>query len=281
VPRGWPASLKYMPGALCRGMGEGRMDEAVLVERVGSVHQLTLNRPDKINALNEAVFEALAAGLDGAEADEGCRAILLMGAGRGFCSGQDLTAGIPDDLGAALERWYNPLVRRLRGLPLPVVCAVQGVAAGAGMNLALACDLVVAGRTARFTQAFVRIGLVPDAGGTWFLPRLAGDARARGLAMLGEAITGEQAAAWGLIWEAVEDGQEAAEGERLAAQLAGLPTQAIALMKRGFNAAAANTLEQQLEMECQLQREAGVTPDFEEGVAAFREKRGPNFTGRR
>jgi len=257
------------------------MDEPVLVERGGGVHRLTLNRPDKINALNDAVFDALAAALDGAEADEGCRAVLLMGAGRGFCSGQDLTAGVPADLGEALERRYNPLVRRLRGLPLPVVCAVHGVAAGAGMNLALACDLVVAGRTARFTEAFVRIGLVPDAGGTWFLPRLAGDARARGLAMLGEAITGEQAAAWGLIWAAVEDGQEAAEGERLALQLAGLPTQAIALMKRAFGAAAGNTLDQQLDVERDAQREAGATPDFGEGVAAFREKRAPRFTGRR
>jgi 2-(1,2-epoxy-1,2-dihydrophenyl)acetyl-CoA isomerase len=257
------------------------MDEPVLAERAGSVHRLTLNRPDKINALNDAVFGALAAALDAAEADAACRAVLLMGAGRGFCSGQDLTEGVPDDLGAALERRYNPLVRRIRGLPLPVVCAVHGVAAGAGMNLALACDLVVAGRTARFAEAFVRIGLVPDAGGTWLLPRLAGDARARGLAMLGETITGEQAAAWGLIWAAVEDGQEAAEGERLAAQLAGMPTQAIALMKRAFSAAAGNTLEQQLNLERDLQREAGSTPDFQEGVAAFREKRAARFTGRR
>lgn len=257
------------------------MDESVLVERAGGVHRLTLNRPDKINALNDGVFEALGAALDAAQADEACRAILLMGAGRGFCSGADLTGGLPGrDLGAALERSYNPLVRRLRGLPLPVVCAVHGVAAGAGMNLALACDIVVAGRTARFTEAFVRIGLVPDAGGTWFLPRLAGDARARGLAMLGDEITGEQAAAWGLIWGAVEDGEEAAEGERLARRLAELPTQAIALMKRAFTEAGARTLDAQLDVERDLQREAGATPDFQEGVAAFREKRPARFTGR-
>lgn len=257
------------------------MDEPVQVERAASVYRVTLNRPEKINALNDAVFGALRTALDAAEADAGCRAVLLRGAGRGFCSGQDLTAGVREDLGAALERQYNPLVRRLRGLRLPVVCAVHGVAAGAGMNLALACDLVVAGRTTRFTEAFVRIGLVPDAGGTWLLPRFVGEARARGLAMLGEAITGEQTAAWGLIWTAVEDGQEVAEGERLAAQLAGLPTQAIALMKRGFAAAAGNTLDQQLALECDLRREAGATPDFREGVAAFRDKRPPRFTGRR
>ncbi len=258
------------------------MEEPVLVERAGGVHRFTLNRPDKINALNDDVFAALGAALDAAEADEGCRAILLMGAGRGFCSGADLTGrlGFSDDLGAALERSYNPLVRRLRSLPLPVVCAVHGVAAGAGLNLALACDIVVAGRTAKLSQAFVRIGLVPDAGGTWFLPRLVGDARARGLGMLGEPILGEQAAEWGLIWAAVEDGQEAAEGERLARQLAELPTQAIALMKRAFLTAPAATLDAQLDLERDIQRAAGRTPDFREGVAAFREKRPARFTGR-
>ena len=258
------------------------MEEPVLVERAGGVHRFTLNRPDKINALNDAVFEALGGALDAAEADDGCRAILLMGAGRGFCSGADLTGdvGFSDDLGAAIERNYNPLVRRLRGLPLPVVCAVHGVAAGAGLNLALACDIVIAGRTAKLSQAFVRIGLVPDAGGTWFLPRLVGDARARGLGMLGEPILGEQAAEWGLIWAVVEDGQEAAEGERLARQLAELPTQAIALMKRAFLTAPAATLDAQLDLERDIQRAAGRTPDFREGVAAFREKRPARFTGR-
>jgi 2-(1,2-epoxy-1,2-dihydrophenyl)acetyl-CoA isomerase len=258
------------------------MDEPVLVERAGGVHTLTLNRPDKINALNEAVFEGLQAALSAAEGDRECRAILLAGAGRGFCSGADLTgnAGLSDDLGAALERSYNPLVRRMRALPLPIVCAVHGVAAGAGFNLALACDIVVAGRGARLTQAFVRIGLIPDAGGTWFLPRLAGDARARGLGMLGDEITGEQAAAWGLIWAAVEDGHELAEGERIAGQLAQRPTQAIALMKQAFLAAPAATLDAQLDLERDLQRTAGRTPDFHEGVAAFREKRPARFIGR-
>ena len=253
------------------------MDEAVLVEQGEGVHRLILNRPDKINALNDAVFAGLGAALDAAEADTLCRAVLLSGAGRGFCSGADLTAGLSDDLGAELERRYNPLVRRLRSLSKPVVCAVHGVAAGAGLNLALACDIVVAGRTARLSQAFVRIGLIPDAGGTWFLPRLVGDARARGLAMLGEPVTGEQAAAWGMIWAAAEDGQELAEGERIARHLAALPTQAIALMKQAFAGAA--TLEEQLELERDLQRQAGHTADFREGVAAFREKRPARFTG--
>ena len=258
------------------------MEQPVIVERAGGVHRLTLNRPDKINALNDAVFEALWAALDAVEADKECRAILLSGAGRGFCSGADLTGGdgLSDDLGAALDRRYNPLVRRLRNLPLPVVCAVHGVAAGAGLNLALACDLVIAGKTARLSQAFVRIGLIPDAGGTWFLPRLVGDARARALAMLGEPILGEQAAEWGLIWAAVEDGQELAEGERLAAQLAELSTQAVALMKRAFLTAPSASLDAQLDAERDLQREAGRTPDFREGVTAFREKRPARFTGR-
>ncbi len=255
------------------------LSEVVLVEQAGAVCRITLNRPDKLNALNDGIFEALAGALGEAEADVGCRAILLAGTGRGFCAGQDLTDALPDDLGRALETRYNPLVRQLRSLPKPVVCSVQGVAAGAGMNLALACDIVVAGRTARFSEAFVRIGLVPDAGGTWFLPRLAGEARARGLAMLGEPITGEQAAAWGLIWTAVEDGSELAEAERIADQLAALPTRAIGLMKRGFAAATVNSLDAQLALECILQREAGRSADFQEGVAAFREKRAPHFSG--
>ncbi len=256
------------------------MDD-LLVERRAGVHVLTLNRPDRLNAFTLPLQAALIVALADAEADPDCRAVLLHGAGRGFCAGQDLTmveAGV--DLGDTLERSFNPLVRRLRALPLPVVCAVHGVAAGAGANLALACDIVLAGQSARFIQSFVRIGLIPDAGGTWTLPRLAGDARARGMAMLGEPVTGTQAEAWGLVWRAVPDDDLLPEAGRLAAHLALQPTAALALMKQALNAAAGNGWDAQLDLERDLQRRAGGTPDFREGVAAFLEKRPATFTGR-
>lgn len=256
------------------------MDELLVAQR-GGMHVLTLNRPDRLNAFTFALQAALMAALAAAEADPECRAVLLHGAGRGFCAGQDLTMVEPGvDLGDTLERSFNPLVRRLRSLPLPVVCAVHGVAAGAGANLALACDIVLAGESARFIQSFVRIGLVPDAGGTWTLPRLAGAARARGMAMLGEPVTAAQAAAWGLVWRTVPDDDLLREAERLAVHLATQPTQAIALMKQALNASAGNSWDAQLDLERDLQRQAGGTPDFREGVAAFLEKRLAIFTGR-
>ncbi len=256
------------------------MDDLLVARRAG-VHVLTLNRPDRLNAMTGGMHDALTQALDAAEADAGCRAILLHGAGRGFCAGQDLTEVRPGvDLGDALERRFNPLVRRLRAMPLPVVCAVHGVAAGAGANLALACDIVLAGHSAQFLQAFVRIGLVPDAGGTWTLPRLVGDARARGMAMLGEPVSGADAAAWGLVWRALPDDELLPETERMAAHLATQPTQALALMKQALNASAAHTLDQQLDLERDLQRRAGATPDFQEGVQAFLDKRAAVFTGR-
>ncbi|MGI4946619.1 MAG: 2-(1,2-epoxy-1,2-dihydrophenyl)acetyl-CoA isomerase PaaG [Janthinobacterium lividum] len=256
------------------------MDELLVARRDG-VHVLTLNRPDRLNAFTFALQAALMSALVAAEDDPDCRAVLLHGAGRGFCAGQDLTMVEPGvDLGDTLERSFNPLVRRLRSLPLPVVCAVHGVAAGAGANLALACDIVLAGESARFIQSFVKIGLVPDAGGTWTLPRLAGDARARGMAMLGEPVTAAQAAAWGLIWRTLPDDDLLSEAERLAAHLATQPTQAIALMKQALNASAGNGWDAQLDLERDLQRQAGGTPDFREGVAAFLEKRSAVFTGR-
>jgi 2-(1,2-epoxy-1,2-dihydrophenyl)acetyl-CoA isomerase len=256
------------------------MDE-LLVARRGGVHVLTLNRPDRLNAFTFALQAALMSALAAAEADLDCRAVLLHGAGRGFCSGQDLTMVEPGvDLGDTLERSFNPLVRRLRSLPLPVVCAVHGVAAGAGANLALSCDIVLAGESARFIQSFVKVGLVPDAGGTWTLPRLAGDARARGMAMLGEPVSAAQAAAWGLVWRTLPDDDLLPEAERLAAHLATQPTRAIALMKQALNASAGNSWDVQLDLERDLQRQAGRTPDFREGVAAFLEKRPAIFTGR-
>ena len=255
------------------------MDELLVARRAG-VHVLTLNRPDRLNAFTPSLLSALMTELAQAESDPGCRAVLLHGAGRGFCAGQDLTmVRRGADLGDSLEHSFNPLVRRLRTMPLPVVCAVQGVAAGAGANIALACDIVLAAESARFIQSFVKIGLIPDAGGTWTLPRLAGDARARGMAFLGEPVSAAQAEAWGLVWRILPDDELLPEAERLAAHLAKQPTQAVALMKQALNASAGNSLDAQLDLERDLQRQAGRTPDFTEGVAAFLEKRPASFTG--
>ena len=257
------------------------MDDSLLVARDGAVLSLTLNRPDRLNAVTGPLAGALLGALRDAARDDGVRAVLLRGAGRGFCAGQDLGVIGPDqDLSTILEEQFNPLVRAIRAMPKPVVCAVQGVAAGAGANLALACDIVLAGESARFIQAFVKIGLVPDSGGTWLLPHLVGDARARGMAMLGEPVGALQAAEWGLIWRSVPDAALEAEAHSVAATLAALPTQAIRLMKQAFAAAGENTLERQLDLERDLQREAGATPDFREGVQAFIEKRSARFTGR-
>jgi len=263
------------------------MDETpVLVDARAGYRVVTLNRPQRLNAFTEAMHGALASALAEAEADASCRALLLTGAGRGFCAGQDLTdrlarPGTTPALGETLGNYYNPLVRKLRALPFPVIAAVNGVAAGAGANIALACDIVLAGRSASFVQAFARIGLVPDCGGTWFLPRLVGAARARGLALLAEPLPAEKAEAWGLIWKAVDDAILMLEAEKLCAHFAGAPAVGLALTKRALDAAETNDLSAQLDLERDLQREAGETPDYREGVRAFLEKRAPNFTGRR
>jgi 2-(1,2-epoxy-1,2-dihydrophenyl)acetyl-CoA isomerase len=253
------------------------MDE-VLVERRSGYHALTLNRPERLNSFTATMHEALRTALDTAEADKTCRAILLTGAGRGFCAGQDLEALPADgDLGRFLEEFYNPLVRRLRTMSLPVVCAVNGVAAGAGANLALACDIVLAARSAKFIQAFVKIGLVPDCGGTFFLPRLLGEARARALAMLGDPVTAERAEQWGMIWKAVDDAALPEEAAAVAAQLAASPSEAITRIKRMLGASMDNDLDVQLALERDEQRVAGRSPDYAEGVRAFLEKRAPAF----
>jgi 2-(1,2-epoxy-1,2-dihydrophenyl)acetyl-CoA isomerase len=258
----------------------------VLVERRAGYRVVTLNRPQRLNAFTEAMHQALARVLAEAEEDAGCRALLLTGAGRGFCAGQDLNdrlskAGEQTVLGSSLETYYNPLVRRLRELPFPVVAAVNGVAAGAGANIALACDIVLAARSASFVQAFARIGLIPDSGGTWFLPRLVGSARARGLALTAEPLSAEKAEAWGLIWKAVDDGALMTEAEKLCAHFATAPTVGLALTKRALDQSWDNDLETQLDLERDLQREASQTPDYAEGVRAFLQKRPPVFTGRR
>lgn len=257
------------------------MDSVLLVERRDAWTRLTLNRPDRLNSFNQTLHRELAAALDRIAADDSCRAVLLTGAGRGFCAGQDLSdVSEGADLGAVVDAFYNPLIRRLRSLHKPIVCAVNGVAAGAGANIAFACDIVVAARSAKFIQAFAKIGLIPDSGGTFFLPRLAGDARARGLALLGEPLSAEQAHAWGLIWKVADDDALASEAETLTAHLATQPTVTLALIKEGLNASSSNTLDAQLDLERDLQRRAGRTPDYAEGVLAFTQKRAPNFTGR-
>jgi 2-(1,2-epoxy-1,2-dihydrophenyl)acetyl-CoA isomerase len=261
--------------------------ETVLIARSGGVTRLTLNRPDKLNAFTLPMHTELRAALEAAGGDEQCRVIVLTGAGRAFCAGQDLAetrpsgdGGVPD-AGSRLEQSYNPLVRLITTLEKPVIAAVNGIAAGAGANVALACDLVFAARSASFLQAFTRIGLVPDASGTWTLPRLIGPARARGLTMLAEPLSAEMAAAWGLIWRVVDDDKLEAEVAAVASKLALAPTYALGLTKRAIAQSSTNTLSQQLDLERDLQRQAGASPDAAEGIRAFLEKRPARFTGRK
>ena len=263
------------------------MPEAtILYEAADGVATLTLNRPDKLNAFNEAMHGELARAIDRIEAEPAIRAVLLTGAGRGFCAGQDLNDRVlgegdaPPDLGATLDRLYNPLIRRICRLERPVVCAVNGVAAGAGANLAFNCDIVLAARSAKFMEPFCKLGLVPDAGGTYILPRLVGAVRARGLALLGETLSAEQAAAWGLIWRVFDDERLMPEALSLARHLATQPTKGLALTKRALLASLTNDLDAQLDLERDLQREAGRTEDYREGVSAFMAKRAPTFRGR-
>ncbi len=255
--------------------------QTILFVLVGGVAKITLNRPERLNAFTPEMHGEVKDALG--RAARNARAVLLTGAGRGFCAGQDLSQRKGDDipdLGETIHNLYNPLIRAMRALEMPIVAAVNGVAAGAGMSLALASDIALAARSATFLQAFVKIGLVPDSGSTYFLPRLAGVARARALAMLGEKITAEQAASWGMIWKVVDDDKLLAEAEGLARHLAAQPTRALALIKRAFNEALTNDLDRQLDLERDLQRAAGKTEDYREGVAAFFEKRAPRFVGR-
>ncbi|GAB4525544.1 MAG: 2-(1,2-epoxy-1,2-dihydrophenyl)acetyl-CoA isomerase PaaG [Amphiplicatus sp.] len=260
--------------------------ETILFRIEAGVARLTFNRPDRLNSFTVKMHEEVADALDRIERDDAVRVLLITGAGRGFCAGQDLSdrAVAPGadgvDLGESLEKRYNPLIRRLTSLPAPVVCAVNGVAAGAGANIALACDIVIAAKSAKFIQSFANIGLVPDSGGTWILPRLAGQARALGLALTGEPITAEQAEAWGLVWKCVEDVALAGEADALARKFAAAPTRGLAAIKRAIRESWTRPLDAQLDVERDLQRALGRTEDYREGIDAFLNKRKPIFKGR-
>jgi len=259
--------------------------DTIVLERAEGRATLTLNRPERLNSINAGMHGELREALKALHADPDIRCLVLTGAGRGFCAGQDLSERVfpeqaPPDLGESLEKRYNPLIRTLRELQMPVVCAVNGVAAGAGCGLALAADIVLAARSSRFVLASRKVGLVPDAGATWVLPRLVGHARALGMAMLGEPVSAEQAQDWGMIWQCVDDERLATETDALAWHLAAGPTRGLALTKRAFDASGTSTLSRQLDLERDLQRLAGRSDDYREAVAAFNDKRQPTFKGK-
>ena len=262
------------------------VSETVLASVENGVLKATLNRPDKLNSFNEEMHLALRTQFERAHEDAEIRAVLLTGAGRGFSAGQDLgdrdprKGGPKPDLGHTLETFYAPNLRLIRSLEKPVVCAVNGVAAGAGANIAFACDIVFAARSAKFIQAFSKIGLIPDTGGSWSLTRVLGEPRAKALALTAEPLPAETAAAWGLIWKVVDDESLIAEATALAEKLAAGPTKGLGLTKRLMQAAATNSFDAHLDLEREAQREAGLTDDYAEGVTAFLEKRQPVFRGR-
>lgn len=260
--------------------------ETIELDLSAGVARLTLSRADRLNSFTAQMHGEVASALDQIESDDAVRVLVLTGAGRGFCAGQDLSdravapGGEAVDLGDSVERFYAPLIRRLTGLPKPTIAAVNGVAAGAGANIALACDIVIAARSAKFIQSFANIGLIPDSGGTWVLPRLIGQARALGLALTGEPLLAEKAEAWGMIWKCVDDEALSGEVDALAGRFASGPTRGLARTKQLIRAASLKSLDEELELERDAMRELGFSHDYQEGVAAFMAKRSPAFTGR-
>lgn len=258
--------------------------DRITLAKADGLATLTLNAPDKLNAVSRKMIAELKQCWEELAADTSVRAVLLTGAGRGFCAGADLAdpdreASATADSGAALDKYFNPVIRTMRSMPKPIVAAVNGVAAGVGMSFAMAADIAIAAKSASFLQAFARIGLMPDGGSTWFLPRLVGDQRARALAMLAPQIPAEQARQWGLIWDVVEDDALMTTATELARRLADGPTLALARIKEAMNRAPGNTLSAQLDVERDFQRELGRSADFKEGVSAFLAKRKPDFKG--
>ena len=260
------------------------MSGTILTQTHQNWVEITLNRPDKLNSFTEEMHLELRAEIEQVR-DSGARAILLTGAGRGFCAGQDLGARDPSkmtatpDLSQTLEKFYNPLIKLIRSLEFPVVCAVNGVAAGAGANIALACDIVLAAEGARFIQSFAKVGLMPDAGGSWSLPNLIGEARAKGLTLTATPLSATKAEEWGMIWKAIPDDELMTEARAITKSLANGPTVGLGLSKLAIQAASTNTMDDQLDMEAEFQKTCGASPDYAEGVTAFLQKRQPEFSG--